>query len=395
MAPKTRSTRSKKRKAVDSPPPPDPIPYEDTTDRALVTGPVNALVVRRVNWAVPQKFPMSILFDAVNPLRLFKQGTVFNEKDDDPFPLYNPRDCQDATETDDEAILQPYRPESHRCVQWIGFVVLLSLINGTIVRPKYRFSCDLKVESFMNWTDGQVHEISYGKLRKIPEKKHLRWSGKIISIHVQYARLIQQFVFGDNHAKQNKGHEALRRRTYAQRILDQLGMELDQFQKEGGELVHFRSAVLNPVLQRQLRGVPDSYGPAIRKAIAPSNAIPTISQVTTFYLGLNPLATRCIPYYRRHLFYIREARWHLGILMGKISIKSTADFERSLRHHDTIMEALRESLRPTPDSIPLLNEVEAAAVTVKGTDEFFLHELSLTVSTRQGFISPHSNQVSL
>lgn len=411
MAPKTRSTKSKKRKAVDDSPPPDDgrpapsgppapsIPYQDITDRSLVTGPVDALIGKRVVWAMPHRFSMCIVFDSANPLRIFKRGTVFNEQDDDPFPTYTLQDHGNVTETDDEGTLQPYRPEGYKCVHWIYIFTLPSLIYGIIVRPKYRFSCDLKLESFMDWTDGKVHEINYGRLRKIPDKKTLKWSAKIINIHIQYARVIQQFVFEDNHAKQNKGHEALRRRTYAQRVLDRLGMELDSWQrdyaKDGWEWSHFRSTTLTPILQRQLRGVPDAYGPAIRKAITPSNSIPTIGQATTFYLGVNPLSTGCIPYYRRHLLYVREARWHLAILMGKVDIKSVEDFDRSLRHHDVIMDALCESPRPTPGSIPPLNQVEAVVITVEGIDEFFRQELSWTVSIHHRSILPHSHRIYL
>ena len=51
----------------------------------------------------------------------------------------------------------------------------------------------------------------------------------MISIHVQYAQLVLQFVFEDTHAKQNRGHEVLHCCTYAQWVLNQLGIELDQF----------------------------------------------------------------------------------------------------------------------------------------------------------------------
>ena len=36
------------------------------------------------------------------------------------------------------------------------------LIYQVIIRPKYHFSCDLALELFMDWTDGQVHQINYG-----------------------------------------------------------------------------------------------------------------------------------------------------------------------------------------------------------------------------------------
>jgi hypothetical protein len=60
---------------------------------------------------------MYILFDVVNPLRQFKQGTDFNEDDANPFPVYDPQNHTDLMESDEEGILQPYKPSGYKYVR--------------------------------------------------------------------------------------------------------------------------------------------------------------------------------------------------------------------------------------------------------------------------------------
>jgi hypothetical protein len=195
-------------------------------------------------------------------------------------------------------------------------------------------------------------------------------------IHVQYARIVHQLILEDIHGAADQGHESLRRRTYAQTVLDFFGQELD---RSRGPAAQFRSKVFTPILQRQLKGVSDAYAPSIAKAINPPDGEPTISQVTTFYLGNDPLDPISIPSFRRNLVYIREARWHLGILMKKVSVKSVEEFERSLHHQDVIAQGLKGSPRPPTRGIPPFNEIEVAAIVEEGIEDFFERELLLTV----------------
>ena len=122
---------------------------------------------------------------------------------------------------------------------------------------------------------------------------------KKTKVHVQYTHIIHQLMLEDEHGQVNTGHEALRHCTYTQMVLDHLGKELDFYR---GPLVRFCSKVLTPILQRQLKGVPNVYAPSIWRAIALQNDMPTISQVTKFYLGNNPLSPGCIPSVRTMVF---------------------------------------------------------------------------------------------
>jgi hypothetical protein len=56
---------------------------------------------------------MCIIFDAVSPVRVFKKGAEYDDDDDDPFPVYDPRNDGDLTETDEDGILAQYRPAEY------------------------------------------------------------------------------------------------------------------------------------------------------------------------------------------------------------------------------------------------------------------------------------------
>jgi hypothetical protein len=232
------------------------------------------------------------------------------------------------------------------------------------------------VSSFLNWEEGELFEITYGKTRKMPNRQYNKWIMKKKKIPVQYARLTQQFLFEIAHGLKDSGHESLRRCTYAQRMLDHFGWELNAFH---GKEERFRSKVYSPILQRQLKGVHDAYAPSIARAIARADEAPTIGQVTTFYLGNDPLDRRAIPIYRRNLVYIREARWHLGIIMGKVQVESREHFELYLFHHDMIHRQLKGVPRPQSRGVPPFMAYEIASIIRLELEEYFLPELKATV----------------
>lgn len=228
----------------------------------------------------------------------------------------------------------------------------------------------------MKWEDGQLHDVYYAKYTQRPGGTFRKGIMVTKRVHVQYARLVHQFILENTLAKTYKAHEVLRRQTYAQKVLDEFGLELDRFR---GVEAGFRSKVLTPILQRQLRGVPDVHGPAIRRGIDP-NGSPTISDVTKFYLGRDPLEIRTIPSYRHNLAYIREARWHLAIILGRADGTSSSDYDVTLAHHDAILNHLKNSPKPRPGTFPVYNEMEVAVVVEEGLDEWFDQELKRVVS---------------
>lgn len=142
----TMAPRRRKRKATEElitvhPPRPSPSPGPDVdpneTDPSLINGPVRERVLKAMSnaWSIPQGFQMCILFDAVNPVRQFKRGTVFNEVGDDPFPEYDPEDHADLTESDEDGCSQPYKPDDYVYVQFVVSIMFLSLTHAMALAP--------------------------------------------------------------------------------------------------------------------------------------------------------------------------------------------------------------------------------------------------------------------
>ena len=233
------------------------------------------------------------------------------------------------------------------------------------------------MKSFTTLEACEVHTIKYWRKRKNTHKKSYRRVTKEVDVPIQYARIIHQFLLEDLHGKRDRGHESLRRRTYVDAMLDALGIELDRYHGQPG---NFRSRVLNPVLQRQIRGVPDVYAPSIRNAVAPGVEKPTIEQVTSFYFQYDVLDSKFIPSFRRNLVYSREVIWQLSCLCGAFGYGSVPDYDRSIELHDLIMENLQTVGRFTGRGIPPFHAVEVDAIVAYGLEEFFEAELSRTVS---------------
>ena len=249
------------------------------------------------------------------------------------------------------------------------------LIYAVSLSPKYRFETEVTGDSFMMWKPGQLHDISYGK-RKKQSGNRRKWNMVTKRVPVQYARLIHQFLLEIELAKHSKAHEILRRQTYAEKVLDEFGVELNRFR---GVESDFRSKVLTPILQRQLNGIPDPQGPAIRRALDPKHGKPSIGAVTKLYLGIDPLDPAHIHSYRHNLVYIREAQWHLAIILGKADGGSEEDFIITLKHHDCIQKKMKTSSRPEGGGFPRWNEVEVAAVVEEELDDWFERELERVV----------------
>lgn len=242
---------------------------------------------------------------------------------------------------------------------------------------------------FLDWKEGSMHALSYGTRRKLPNKQAYQWGPWIRRlVHRQNARIIQQLVYEVDHGKHDRGHESLRRAAYAEAVLHAVGRELDSDDDDTGPIRAAPLKALTPILVRQMRGTPDAYGPSIRAAIAPGKDLPTIADITDFYLGRNPLDSKYIRVYRRNIIYSREALWHLGCLLKTVDVTSREDYLTSLEVHDLIMESLKNEEAPTATGIPLFSEFEVHAIIRLHLEGFFARELKRIVS----LIPNHSPQ---
>ena len=234
--------------------------------------------------------------------------------------------------------------------------------------------------------------------KKKPRKKvwQVQYTEKLIP--VPYARLVQQFILEIRHGRENNAHEALRRMAYAERMLDEFGYELEGYK---GAKENFRSKVLTPVLQRQLRGMPDNYARPLCDFMSSTDEGVTIADATAFYLSVDPIDPDCIPSYRRNLVYIREARWHIMSLEGIIDPGSAEAFAWTLENQANVMQALQEELlddernsqgEDDDSQVPKLRYSEVMLIIAEGLKKYFEHELARVVCTKyppHSYANPH------
>ena len=259
----------------------------------------------------------------------------------------------------------------------------------------------------MQWKMDNIDDLvkfQYGKFRKVPKKNQSTIAWRERAIASPYVRLIQQLIIEHIHGQFDLGHESLRRKSYAARVLNSLGLELDSAPKVLG--LGWRSKVLTPILQRQLFSVPDEYGPAMHAALSgyskrvsknedegessdsddddsdsDSNdkaAAVTISDATAFYLGCDPLDPSYIPMYRRNILYSRAARWHLSVEMNNFQIEDKTHFNSTLVNQDYLLAHYKE---PKSDGgIPPFTFPEVLVIYYEEIENFFAEELARVVS---------------
>lgn len=250
-------------------------------------------------------------------------------------------------------------------------------ILKTTSSKRYTFSFEFPIERFLDPKDeGELFTIAYKMHRKKAGKKSTLAVYKARKVHVQYARIVHQFSQEEYHGSVDHGHESLRRRSYVQEMLNEFGKELERY---NGLDKDFRSKVLTPVLVRHMRGIPDVYAPTIRRAIKHGPGDPTLNEITKFYLGFDPLSPQAIYSYRRNLLLIREARWHLAVVMGKIAPSSRSKYNFTLASQDKIVEYFQTNQRPPGNPIPPLTEMEISVLLMEGIEGFFGPELAKVV----------------
>ena len=242
--------------------------------------------------------------------------------------------------------------------------------------------------NFMTWERDETRLVT-AKTFTNEKKAYGRISRKThcheYSVPAAYQRIIDQLAKEEEHGLRDSAHEPQRRLTYVQKTLDALYEELKTyFDVPDANAVKYRSAVLTPLLQRQLMGVDENYMPPVRDAISNGRGTPTIEHATEFYLSIDPTEPDWIPTYRRNLIYIPEARWHLGIVMGKWSIGSAQSHSMIEKNTDLL---LRDCDSNSDGELPLFNQTEVAVIVSESVEQFFEDELERVVCTSAG-VSP-------
>ena len=343
-------------------------------------------------WKINKMLSMWLIFDAVNPVRQFKRGMLFDDSPEVDFPSYGPPPWDDLTETDAEPALMQYAPIAHRCAS-VCWPAQERMLTNHGYRKKYEVECEINEERFMDWMPGELREVSIESQRKRRGKAATATVSKKYKVPAPYDRVIAQLRAEDRHGDHNQGHEALRRQSYARRVLDEFAKEISSYK---GSDVSFRSKVLTPILARQLAGVPDAYSPGVKVGVIPSSSWPSpedeepikeseisvsIGDATDFYLGRDPTDITLIPDYRYNMLSIPEVMWHLAVVMGGIT-------ESSVEHHDLIWHHTEqyvmgyqgdEEREVEADATQSFTKADVAVVMCCGVKKFFEDDLNEVV----------------
>ena len=251
----------------------------------------------------------------------------------------------------------------------------------------YYYDCKITPDSFLTWEENETVKVRFGKGRCEED-----WATRMLPR--PYIRLICQFQAEDEHGDYDNTYEAQRRQSYARRVLDQLGMELERFNGPGN---HFRSKVLTPILQRHVCGVSDSSGLGVYYAIPRPDDDISITHATAFYLRNDPVDPRNAPTLRRNLIYIREARWHLETLIrGNVYGRNL--YSATIINQNYLMASLHKAppqpqAAMSPTNIPPFTKWEVLMILLQepGLEEFFHEELSAIASVRNISLTPFAD----
>lgn len=243
------------------------------------------------------------------------------------------------------------------------------------------------------WTDEELRTVEMQRIVKKRGKEATRrteWKG--YPIPAPYHRIVCQLVAEDVHARptSNNTHEAIRRQTYAKLVLDAFGKEL--YKLTSPPTTSFRSKVLTVILQRHVEGVPDAYAPSVRTAIAggedPGEFGLTIKAVTEWYLRGDPVKSENMDLFRRHILYLPDVRWYLGVLVKPRTGTDARNFYILVRqNHDRIMADIAEDGPPQASERegepPPLTPTEVSAIVSEGLEGLFAAELEVYKDVHQ------------
>ena len=241
----------------------------------------------------------------------------------------------------------------------------------------------------MSWTAGELRTLQIGTTGSDHQAEtSSQVAFEDAQILAPYDRIICQLIAEDLHGEQDTSHEALRRQSYARRVLDRFVEEYRLFE---GPAASFRSEVLSPILVRQLRGLSDHYSWPVSNTIALGEDTITIDDVTRFYLSVDPTDTGLIPKYRTGIVGIAEARWHLATVMEVLVVGAEDGYVRVGDNQAELADALwqeylNQGIRDEGPGVYPLRPAEVDAIVDEGLEAFFGPELETVV--RLPYLSP-------
>ena len=210
-----------------------------------------------------------------------------------------------------------------------------------------------------------------------PKGKELK-KGFKCKIHAGYLRVLLGFNREIKFMTKDKikAHNCLFRATYLQMILDLFVLELSRV--PAANPWHFRSQVLNPILQRQLRGILDEEQQAIKAEVGP-----TVTDAAAFYLMKDPLNPHHVSSLLRQLLYV----WPVHLSLGFIGRKGNSRaWTVALRNMKSLV-AKRCKVSDEVWENEMLSKYERTLVTLECLDMYYAAILAMAVSRNSFYIT--------
>lgn len=220
-------------------------------------------------------------------------------------------------------LVMGYQRWSMGISEWTLRLALLSLIS--FYRREYHIELEaLPAKVFFEYgaqdlCSIEVRKITRKKREALPRKEQEAHTERDLgppkkyTLHLGYHRVLAGFLQEIKFMEEDKlkSYNCLFRGTYLSKILDIFVEELSRIPENSPWC--FRSRALNPLLQRQLRGIHDDYPMQVKMEVGESRA-----DVGKFYLELDPLAPALINKLMRNILYIWQVRLSLGFLLADV-----------------------------------------------------------------------------
>lgn len=163
--------------------------------------------------------------------------------------------------------------------------------------------CDITAWPVIHGTDVDKKVVSITK----PKPDQL-FPKRTYKVHAGYIRPLTGFLREIDlvYAGIVTDQDSLFRASYLLQVLDHFAEELRGLEVPKGTESHWRSRALNPLLQRQLRGVYDQDATRIRKDVGEAR-----EDAAKYYLSCDPLDPKEAFKMLRGILYVWPVRWSL------------------------------------------------------------------------------------
>ena len=195
-------------------------------------------------------------------------------------------------------------------------------------------------------------------------------------IHPGYRRVLAGFLREIDFMRSDglMFSRVISRGIYLMKVLDRFVMELVCMPKES--LLRFRSRALNPLLQRQLRGLDDNDDPSVYRFQIGE----TLEDAARFYLFHDPLAPAHNELWQKNFIYNRPVRMSLSLLGTRATDE---DYVASLVHTSMLLEGCIQA-KCIPGNSDGLWDFEVKVIRLEGLQPYFT-AFEIPVSSRCSF----------